>query len=275
VAAAFLDVHFDRQPLRAERIRKELALAERYERISIAVDDQERWVVLADPGDRVETLHYIQPFLYRSAEESLDELPFRIELDSARFFSKAKEIGRPAHVADCLHSARDLEVFAHVEVLHVSAGTHQCDEVSTGADTERADPVGINSILGCMHPKPADRGLAILDLRRENGVLTQPIADARGREALRRERQREALRFIAALPAAAMDPDHERELVALVRHVKIELLSFVTASDIGKIPMSGDRGWHRQELRLQSLAKEQRGEEERTHPQWENRSGEL
>jgi hypothetical protein len=28
-------------------------------------------------------------------------------------------------------------------------------------------------------------------------------------------------------------------------------------------------------LRLQSLAKEKRGEEERTHPQWENRSGEL
>src|SRR6516164_3036968 len=85
-------------------------------------------------------------------------------------------------------------------------------------------------------PQPANRGFAILDLGREDGMLTEPVADAGDGEALAGEEDAWAAALAAGPPAAAVNPDHDRQRpLALFGQIQIELLPLMPARHILQI----------------------------------------
>jgi hypothetical protein len=93
--------------------------------------------------------------------------------------------------------------------------------------TPDADPFGVDVVLRGVGLDPADGGLAVMNLRRPLGLVTQAIADgkadivAAGNE---RKQRSKTGRFVPFAPAATMNPDDYRPrlsaFVARADHVE-------------------------------------------------------
>ena len=92
-----------------------------------------------------------------------------------------QEIGRPELVDDAADLAADIGVGADrpFQLRNVAAGAEHRDQVAAGRSADHADPVGIDVVLLRVRPKPANRGLAVMDLRRPDNLAAQAIADRR------------------------------------------------------------------------------------------------
>src|SRR5271157_3817776 len=83
--------------------------------------------------------------------------------------------------------------------------------MSTRGGPGHANAIGIDAVLGGVGAKIAHSTLAVLDIGREGPIATEAIKQTRGDEPLLREQHCPGVAvLIAALPAAAMDPEHRR-----------------------------------------------------------------
>src|SRR5262245_21918826 len=85
-----------------------------------------------------------------------------------------------------------------------------------------------------IRPQPADRCLAVLDLRRENRLVAEAMADAGHSVSFTEERKGLAgIGPAATKPGAAVDPhDHWDRGIGLCREVEIELLLLMPPFDV-------------------------------------------
>src|SRR5262245_17359342 len=90
--------------------------------------------------------------------------------------------------------------------------------------------VRIQIVLLGVGPQPADGRLAVLNLSREPGVLTESIVDARdGIAAGDQPQGRPAEVLRPGLPRPAVDPDDQRPRAGPGRAVEVELVPLVWA----------------------------------------------
>ena len=106
-----------------------------------------------------------------------------------------------------------------------SSAPEQRHQLAAGRVAEAADAVGIDFVLRGVRAQPADRGLAIVDLRGERMLRREAVADRDGRVAMFGETLGHAgqLRPRAHRPGAAVDDEHRRERPVAVRHVDVGL----------------------------------------------------
>ena len=95
----------------------------------------------------------------------------------------------------------------------------------------------VDVVLGGIGPQPADRRLAVLDLRGKNGVLAKPVVDAGHGVALGRKRygRDSSLCFRPASHRRESRPSAAAGL-RLLGQVEIQAVSLVAALDVRKVP---------------------------------------
>jgi hypothetical protein len=87
-----------------------------------------------------------------------------------------------------------------------------------------------------MRPQPADRGFAILDLRRKNRVLTQSVVNARHGVTALEIAQRRAAFLAATFPRAAVNPNDDRHWIRRARRkIEIQFLTLMPLRNISDV----------------------------------------
>jgi hypothetical protein len=125
--------------------------------------------------------------------------------------------------------------------------------------------VGVEVVFLAARAQPAERGLAVLNLRGENRLLAEAILDARDDVALEHHAGDGTGKLVAAPPAAAVDVDDERERLVrrLLGEVEVELLRGVAVGDVGEVALQPDAGGQGEGLRGRLRGqRERRGGEE-------------
>ena len=100
---------------------------------------------------------------------------------------------------------------------------------------------GSRLILLGVGPQPADRGLAVLDLRGEDGVLAEPVVDAGHGVALGGQRQGGATFLAARPPCPAVNPDdHRQPAFGLFGQIEVQSVPRVAVGDVREVPQRLD-----------------------------------
>src|SRR6185312_10061825 len=91
-----------------------------------------------------------------------------------------REVGRAEPVDHRLHAARPVEgTVLALELLDVARRAEERDQVTAGRRTPDANAVWVEVVCPGVGPQPADGGLAVFELRWEDGVPAEAIVDAR------------------------------------------------------------------------------------------------
>ena len=93
---------------------------------------------------------------------------------------RGETIHRPEKVDDGLNGGGILGVIgdvAHQESFQIAGGAEHARHVSAGRVADRADVVGINAVFLRMSANPADGGLGIIDLTREERLVGKTIVE--------------------------------------------------------------------------------------------------
>jgi hypothetical protein len=95
--------------------------------------------------------------------------------------------------------------------------------------------VRVEVVFCGVSPQPAYGRLAVLDLGREDGVLAEPIVDARCGISLASQPYGGAVILVAGLPGPAMNPDDNRKPSSrLLGQIEVEPVPLVPILDVGK-----------------------------------------
>jgi hypothetical protein len=128
------------------------------------------------------------------------------------------------------------------EGFFATGGADERGEMTACGSADRAEVIGVEVVVLRMRSQPADGGLAVLDLRGEDGFLTETILDAGHSIAFEHEWGHGAGKFVPGTPAAAVDVDDERErFFGRCRgQVEVEHLRFIAAFDVGDVLLDFD-----------------------------------
>jgi len=208
-----------------------------HESVSVAVCDKKRRSVGCDVVDRICSGCLVFVALKRPADESglrrtgsivphAIRHPVRIHL---------KKVCGAKPVGDSLNTTGDTEILADIEEGRLTRRAEHRDQVPARRSSPRAEPVRVKLVLVCIAPQPSNRRFAVLNLRREDRILTQAIVERRKRVAIGKERLGILVALIAARKCSTMDKDDERDLRVRFWDVEIELLSNVSVGDVSEI----------------------------------------
>src|SRR5262249_55436363 len=151
--------------------------------ILVAVHNEERRITLCYVRERTGLKSLFLVFLNWSTKERGNRV-----LRSVARRNQTREVGGPEPVANSLHFARLIGVgSAGAELFRISGSPEKGNEVTARGSTPDTDMIAIQPILLGLGPQPADRRLAILDLRGELRMLTEPVIDAGHRKSLRHQ----------------------------------------------------------------------------------------
>src|SRR5262245_55523038 len=103
-------------------------------------------------------------------------------------------------------------MISDVELMSAAGRRKQRSEMTARAGAYCADPVRVVSVYAGMRPQPAYSGLAVLDLRGEDGVAAVAIIQAGYSVAQGQERRRVHVGPGLRQPSATVDPDDKRPL---------------------------------------------------------------
>ena len=97
--------------------------------------------------------------------------------------------------------------------------------------------IRVQVVFGGVGAQPADGGFAVLNLGGEDGVLAQAVID-RGHGVTPGQIVQGRPHFLAAAsPGAAMDIDNQRQVLAVLRQIQVELLARVPIGHISQVPI--------------------------------------
>jgi len=198
---------------RGEGSVEPLRLIEGHNRVLIPVDDQKRRIVRADVGHWARQPGEVHPLRDRPAEEERHRRRGAPVRRPRPGLEHGEEIGRTKEVAHRLDPARLVEIPSHVsfELGHVTRRPEEGSQVAAGGRAPRPDPFRVKPVPIGVGTQPADGRLAVVDLRRERGLVAEPVVDARHGVPVAQHLRSAGSGLVPAPPASAVDPHHHRQ----------------------------------------------------------------
>jgi len=131
------------------------------------------------------------------------------------FVEKGEEIRRPVETTDRLDARELIEPVAEIpfEFSDAAGGSEQGDEVTSRRGAPRAEPVGVDPKTLRVAAEESNGGLDVVDLRREESLLAQPVVDGGDGVPFAERFRRVRRRLVAGAPRAAVDPEDQRNRV--------------------------------------------------------------
>ena len=118
-------------------------------------------------------------------------------------------------------------------------GADQGGELRPGGVAHDEQPLRVAAVLGDVVVHPADGLGDVADDGPHVHVRQEPVVGGDEDEPLVRERLRLDLdvRLVARLPAAAVNPEDDRQVLRLLRGVDVEHLPLVSLLDVGDVAL--------------------------------------
>lgn len=221
-----------------------LGLRVRHNRIAGAVHGQEGRIACRNMRHRRSLTRRRLAFRHRPAQQQrLRVIPPLTAVDRAGLARQGQEILR----TEVVHHAGDPAVLirmgaeAALQLRHIRAGAEQGHQMPARRTAPDADPRWIEPPFGRMRLEPADRRLAVVNLRRPDGLIGEPVAHGDAGVVAGGDPigdVREPARLVTGAPAAAMHEDDHRQRLArgaLSGQVEVELLPRVVRAGVGQI----------------------------------------
>ena len=195
------------------------ALLPRNQAVGGAVAGLERGCVLADVQHRTRRARELRAFVGSGAEKQFHHRPCAGQLGNDGYLRRRRaggHVGQSVGVGHGSHGDVAADVAFSVELFAVAGEAGQCREVSTRRGAPEAEGARVDAQFRRAGAQVADGFPDVEELGREGCFLAEAVLDARHRDAPGEEWCAE-LRHLRAVPAperSAVDPDHQRALLA-------------------------------------------------------------
>ena len=233
-----------------QRLVEQLALVKRHREVLLAVHDEEGRRVFRHIGDGIGPRDLLVVFLDRTPHQLRFGRRRRIVFQGRTRQGMGihlQEIGRAEKIHDGLHAAGLVRI-AQVafEIGHAARDSEQRGQVSARGFSPGPDVAGVQPELRGVGPEPADRRLAVVDLRRKQRLRTQAVVDHRHRVTTGRQPGGSGglVRAVARPPGTAVHPDDHGNIPGAGFRA-VEIQHQILLAGPGKHQIALDRGARR------------------------------